>query len=150
MIANRNTTTLTTLVASIACAFALGACNRTDDGRTVGQKVDSAIAKTEQKADEMKADAKEAGKDAKQATGNAIDAVQSKTKDAAITASVNAELAKDSQLSALSINVDTVEGKVALRGNAPDAISRERATTLAMRVDGVKSVDNQLMVAPKG
>ena len=69
-----------------------------------------------------------------------------KAQDAGITAMVNAELAKDSTLSLLRINVDTVGGQVSLRGSAPSALARDRATTLARAVKGVVSVDNQLEV----
>ena len=58
-------------------------------------------------------------------------------------------MTKDTQLSALSINVDTVAGRVALRGTAPDNMARDRATQLASGVEGVKAVDNQLTVSPK-
>jgi hyperosmotically inducible periplasmic protein len=143
-------TTLITILTAIAAAATLSACNRADDGRTAGQKVDSTVAKVEKKADEVQADMRAAGEKAKEGTAGAMDTVTVKAKDAVITTSVNAELAKDSQLSALRINVDTVEGRVALRGTAPDAASKARATTLAQRVDGVKAVDNQLTVAPKG
>jgi hyperosmotically inducible periplasmic protein len=150
MMTRHRSTTLATLLSAVLAAVSLVACNRSDDGRTVGQKMDSAVAKVEQKTDEMKADAKVAGERAKEGTAGAVDTMAAKTKDAAITTSVNAELAKDSQLSALRINVDTVDGKVALRGTAPDTVSRDRATSLAKGVDGVKSVDNQLTVSPKG
>ncbi len=143
-------TTLITILTAIAAAATLSACNRADDGRTAGQKVDSTVAKVEKKADEVQADMRAAGEKAKDGAAGAMDSVTVKAKDAVITTSVNAELAKDSQLSALRINVDTVEGRVALRGTAPDAASKDRATTLAQRVDGVKAVDNQLTVAPKG
>ncbi|MCL4183803.1 MAG: BON domain-containing protein [Burkholderiaceae bacterium] len=76
----------------------------------------------------------------------AADASTSKAKDAMITTAINAELARDSKLSSLRIDVDTSNGNVALHGTAPDADSRERATQLASSVDGVKSVDNQLTV----
>jgi hyperosmotically inducible periplasmic protein len=130
-----------------AAALALSACNRVEDGRTAGQKVDSAVAKVEQKAAEAKADMKSATESAKETTANAADSMADKAKDASITASVNAELAKDKDLSALKINVDTVGGKVALRGTAPDSVARERASKLAAGVNGVKSVDNQLTVS---
>ena len=140
----------TTILAAMAAAAALAGCDRADGGSSAGQKVDGAVAKVEKKADEVQADMRAAGEKAKDNTAGAMDTVAAKAKDAVITSSVNAELAKDSQLSALRINVDTVEGRVALRGTAPDAASKERATTLAQRVDGVKAVDNQLTVAPKG
>jgi hyperosmotically inducible periplasmic protein len=66
--------------------------------------------------------------------------------DAAITASVNARLARDNELSAMRIDVDTVDGKVALKGTAPNEGARERATQLAQAVDGVRTVDNQLTI----
>lgn len=143
-----------TAIAAALTAMAiasLSACNRNDDdGRTAGQRVDGAVAKVEQKADEVKADMRAAGQEAKQGASGAMDTVTKKARDAAITTSVNAELVKDAQLSALRIDVDTIDGRVALRGTAPDAASRERATTLAARVEGVMAVDNQLMVKPKG
>jgi hyperosmotically inducible periplasmic protein len=67
-------------------------------------------------------------------------------KDAAITAGINAELARDSALSAIQVNVDTNAGKVLLRGTAPSAAARDKATELARNVTGVVSVDNQLQV----
>jgi hyperosmotically inducible protein len=68
----------------------------------------------------------------------------------AITAKVNAALAVDDKLKATQINVDTRDGQVTLTGQAPDANSRERATTLASAVDGVKQVNNQLVVDRNG
>ena len=72
--------------------------------------------------------------------------IGSKAKDMAITAEVKTRLARDSQLSALAINVDTNEGRVVLRGTAPDTAARTQATELARSVDGVQGVDNVLTV----
>ena len=66
--------------------------------------------------------------------------------DAAITAKVTAALAADDRLSALGIDVDTTDGRVALSGTAPDAASRDRATVLAQAVEGVVEVENRLTV----
>jgi hyperosmotically inducible periplasmic protein len=88
---------------------------------TVGEKVDTAITKTTDTA-----------------------------KDIATTAAIKTELARDPGLSALSINVDTMDGRVLLKGKAPDSAAAERATEIARRTDGVVSVDNQLTVEPKG
>ncbi len=142
---------------ALFAALTLTACGRQDDPQTAGQKVDEAVATAERKTEEMKADANrglesakssadQAAQDIKSSTGQAMDKAANAVSDAAITASVNAELAKDEKLSALRINVDTVGGKVALRGTAPDTASRERATQLAAAVEGVVSVDNQLKV----
>lgn len=150
----------TPIVAALAAAFALAACGRNDDGMTAGQKVDESVAKVEQKAEEAKSDmnrsaehakssVQEATQDAKQAAANVGDKVANAVNDATITTSVNAELAKDDKLSALKINVDTAQGRVALRGTAPDAESKDRATRIAANVKGVMSVDNQLTVDAK-
>ena len=116
------------LVAALVSAFTLTACEKRPDGTTIGQKVDSTVAKVEQK------------------TEQAVDATSTKLKDAAITTSINAELARDTALSALKIDVDTKAGRVALKGTAPDSTARDRATQLAQKVDGVVGVDNQLVV----
>jgi len=137
------------LLTAIACAAALtlAACDRdANSDRTVGQKVDSAIAKAEQKADQGGNEIKKEVNSARETAGKAMDAAGSKVKDAAITTGINAELAKDPSLSVLKIDVDTSEGRVALRGTAPNVAARERATQLAQRVDGVVSVENQLKV----
>lgn len=123
----------------------LAACDR-QDHRTVGQKTDQAVASAERKADQLGADMRQAGRDAKQAVGDAADTVANKSRDAAITAEVKGRLARDSTLSAMAINVDTEAGHVVLRGTAPDAAARGRATELARGVDGVVAVDNDLSV----
>ena len=145
------------LTAALAVA-ALAACNRpADDNRSAGQRVDPTVTKTERPtaeadrpAAEAKEDAKSAATNAGQATKRAANEVSDKVKDAAITTAVNAKLAQDKGLSALKIDVDTVDGRVSLRGTAPDAAARDRATTLASAVDGVVSVYNQLVVSAKG
>jgi osmotically-inducible protein OsmY len=133
------------VTAALAVA-ALAACNRPADDRTAGERVDQAVGKTERKANEVKEEARSAAGNINQSAERAATDVSDKVKDAAITTAVNAKLAQDKTLSALRIDVDTVGGKVSLRGTAPDPAARERATTLASSVDGVVSVDNQLVV----
>ena len=130
----------------LAAAALMTACNRADDGRTAGQKVDSAVATTERKANEMRSDARGTGTDAKNTAGQAMDTVANKAKDMGITTEVNAKLAADSNLSAMRINVDTSNGQVVLNGTAPDSAARDRATTLVKAIDGVQNVDNRLTI----
>lgn len=145
--------------AALLVSLALVGCNRPADEAqraetqptaptSMEQKVDQAQASAQQQYEPAKDAAADMATDAKVAGKNAADEVGSKVSDAVITTSVNAELAKDAKLSALKINVDTSSGRVALRGTAPDATSRERATQLAMAVKGVVSVDNQLTIDP--
>lgn len=145
-----NTQAKTLLPATLVALAVLGlsACGdrRTDDERTAGQKLDSAIATAKDRTDQATTTASAEMDKARAAGNRAADAAGNQVRDAAITASINAELVKDPALSALQINVDTQNGRVALRGNAPDAAAVDRATTLARKVDGVTSVDNQLVI----
>ena len=145
-----NLKTSATTVCALAAALALGACQRNDEGRTAGQQMDTAVANAEQKAAEIKGDMRQESQQAKDSVNRAVDQAGDKMKDASITTAVNAELARDTELSALRINVDTAAGRVVLRGAAPNDASRERATALASRVNGVVSVDNQLSVGTRG
>lgn len=138
-------TRYTALAAAALAATLLVACGEREDA-TVGQRVDGAVDSTQSAGAELRADAKEAGQDLKAAGDKmAIGAA-----DVAITAKVNAALAGDTQLSALRINVDTHNGLVELKGTAPDAAARDRATMLASAVEGVVKVENRLTVDAKG
>lgn len=130
--------TLLPLVTAVAIAFGLAACNRAEEPRTPGEKVDQVVGQV-----------KEATEQARAATEQAAAGARSAVNDAAITASVKAELARDGELSALAIDVDTSEGRVALRGTAPNATARDRATRLAAAVEGVRGVENQLTLKAK-
>ena len=73
-------------------------------------------------------------------------AAMSAMDDATITAHVSSGLAKDPDLSAIKIDVDTRAGAVTLSGPAPNASARERAEMIAKGVKGVVSVTNNLKV----
>ena len=137
---------LAAAVCSIAVLLALTACNQTNDGKTVGQSIDSGIAKTEQAARDAGNAMKEAGKDASASGSQASSTLGEKIEDATITTSVNASLAKDPDLSAIRINVDTKDGVVTLNGPAPTAAAKDKAADLAKQVKGVSSVNNQLVI----
>lgn len=137
-------------LALIATAALTVACNRSDDGRTAGQKLDAAVANAERKTEQAAAQVRSTSKEVSNDVGRAANETVDKVKDAAITSAINAKLFGDSNLSALRIDVDTVDGHVTLSGSAPDAASKEHASALASRVDGVVSVDNRLLVEPKG
>jgi len=139
---------LLALACSAAVLLALTACNKADDGKTVGQSIDSGIAKTEQAAKDAGNAMKEASRDA-QATGSqASTTMGEKIDDITITATVSTGLAKDPDLSAIKINVDTKDGVVTLNGPAPTAAAKDKATDIARQVKGVTSVNNQLVVKP--
>ena len=136
----------TPLAATLALLLVGGLAACSDSNKTAGQKLDAVVATTESKTDAMKDDAKAGGAAVKDAVTNAATDVKQVVGDAAIVTAINAELAKDSSLSALKINVDSRDGAVALNGTAPDQAAKVHATQLATSVSGEKSVDNRLTV----
>jgi hyperosmotically inducible protein len=137
------------LAAALAAA-ALAACDRPNTPPTASQRADSTTQRAEQKANPANEESKATSGAVAQSAERAGNEVSNKVKDAAITTAVNAKIAQDPKLSVMRINVDTVNGRVLLKGSAPDAASSERAQQLASSVDGVVSVDNQLVVGGKG
>lgn len=144
-------TAIALLLATTAVAFT--ACGRSNE--TMGQKVDGAVAQTKETASQAASSVEKSLEKASDAvTQNSTSpsntsATSSTLDDAAITTSINAGLAKDPDLSALKIDVDTKVGKVSLHGSAPTTQARDRAVTIAQSVKGVISVDNQLTIKEK-
>lgn len=79
------------------------------------------------------------GVDTQRSVGEAVD-------DVTIGTKLKAALAADPELSALKINVDTTQGAVKLKGEVKSVVLRRKAEDLARKINGVKSVDNQLIV----
>lgn len=138
---------LLTLTATAVLGLTLAACGKPDDDRTVGQKIDGAVAAAEQRTEVAKAEARDAAAEVKAEVKEATAEARASVDDAGITVAVNAALAGDPKLSALKIDVDTSNGRVELKGTAPDDSSRRRASDLARAVKGVVAVDNRLVVA---
>jgi osmotically-inducible protein OsmY len=146
----------------VAVAAVLVGCSDRGDGQTAGQKVDAAIAKTQDAADRAKDKVevlageardrvvasepalREGAANLKEAARETTAAVAGTVDDVSITASVSSGLAKDPELSAARIDVDTKGGVVKLQGPAPSVAAKARAGDIAKAVKGVSSVDNQL------
>ena len=136
-------------MAGIAIAgVVLIACDdRTD--RSVGQKIDSALAQTKESLSR-------AGDKIAQQTDKAATAVKRSTDgnahstkpiaDTAITASIKTDILKDPDLSVLKIDVDTNQGVVTLNGLAENEDARKRAEKIAEGIKGVREVRNYLVV----
>jgi osmotically-inducible protein OsmY len=136
-----------TSIAAIVAAMSVAGCSKRDqtDARSSS---DQTVAQVDQKSRDVSNDAASGMDKAKSSARNMTQDAKDKVSDAVITSTVKAELAKDSSLSAIKINVDTDNGQVALRGSAPSPDAREHATMLAQNVKGVVGVDNQLTVEP--
>jgi len=71
--------------------------------------------------------------------GKAID-------DAALVASVKAKLLNSPDVEGLDVNVDAKDGVITLSGSADSTAERSSAEKLAKTADGVKSVDNKIVI----
>lgn len=157
------------LAVALASACLLTACEDRAGQQTAGQKLDRALARTEQTASDIQLKTEELGEKARvqvdasvtraepalrQGAAQAQEAlkgagatVANALDDTAITAAVTAGLAKDPDLSAVKIDVRTKAGIVTLRGPAPSALAKARAAEIARGVRGVTAVNNELAVA---
>ncbi|MDM0013560.1 BON domain-containing protein [Variovorax sp. J22P168] len=155
-------------IAAASCVLAFTAC--TDRGGSQAdadrRQIDAAVDKTgaaaaaaAEKAAELAETARDktrafiASPETKQDAAAIKDAIKGagaaamgSVDDAAITLSVHKALARDSDLSAQRIDVDTKAGVVRLTGSAPSEAARTRASDLAGSVQGVTTVDNALQV----
>ena len=69
--------------------------------------------------------------------------------DTTITSKVKAEILGDPDLKVLQINVETMQGVVQLSGFVDSRQSQIKADNIARRVEGVKSVKDNLVVPMK-
>jgi hyperosmotically inducible periplasmic protein len=69
--------------------------------------------------------------------------------DAALTAKVKTSLAEEDGVNPMSINVNTYRGVVQLSGFVESEEAKRRAENAANDVEGVRSVKNDLRVAPR-
>ena len=151
------------VLAVTALALGLAACGP-NDGQTAGQQLDNSIERTEQAAENARIEADRAMDQAGQAMSNAADATRDAASNAAvatqnaasdamnaageagITARVKSSLIADAEISALKIDVDTEGTVVRLTGEVPSQTAKDRAASMAQAVQGVTSVQNDLMV----
>ncbi len=75
----------------------------------------------------------------KKNTGEVID-------DAVITSTIKTKLLADSDVSGLDIDVDTNKGVVELHGAVSSETESRKAEDIARQVDGVVSVENDLVI----
>lgn len=68
--------------------------------------------------------------------------------DAAITTSVKARMVEDKAVDAAAIKVETLNGTVMLSGFAKNSVEKSTAESIAMKVKGVKMIQNNVVVRP--
>jgi osmotically-inducible protein OsmY len=83
-------------------------------------------------------------------TKSVTESVKVNVGDAVITTRIKAEFAKDKQVSALNIKVDTDnKGVVTLSGKAKNKAEADKAVKIARDTKGVSSVKNEIKVEAK-
>lgn len=83
-------------------------------------------------------------------THSMTDKTSAVVSDTAITTKIKAGFAKDSQVSAMNIKVDTDNGVVKLSGTAKSQAEADKAAQIAQGTAGVTSVSNDIQVSPSG
>ena len=143
----------TLIAAAVAAAFALpafaqtsapSASERAENREKIQDKLPSASERAEnrEKLNEKLPTAEERAKNR--------DKVSTGTSNAALTTKVKSALAKDSGMGTMtSIDVDSDKGVVTLKGKVDSAEAKKKAEQIAKKVEGVKSVKNQLRVEAK-
>lgn len=70
--------------------------------------------------------------------------------DDAIYDNVRIKLASDVDVKGGALKVEVKDGKVTLSGDVESQMQKDKATKIAKKVKGVKSVDNQIEVKKRG
>ena len=68
--------------------------------------------------------------------------------DAAITTALKARFVESKQVDATAISIETLNGTVMLSGFAKNAVEKSTAESIAWKVNGVKSVRNEIAIRP--
>jgi osmotically-inducible protein OsmY len=76
------------------------------------------------------------------------EAVGAYVDDAAITTTVKARLVEDKTVDAEAIQVETAQGNVVLSGIARTTLEKSTVESIAMKVKGVKTVQNNVALRP--
>jgi len=134
----------------VGAAIAMLAVTASQDARSIGTQLDDAVASVRNLGNEAGQTVAQSQNAAVQASRDVVDGVSTTIDDAGISAKVKAALAVDPALSAASIEVETNNGVVRLKGPAPSLAARDRASVLAAAPQGVRGVDNRLTLPQPG
>lgn len=122
---------------SLLCTFGLSGCDKPGSAEQAGKNIDEAASETGKKVDETideyESKVSEQGAESAQVWA-----------DTEVTTKVKAGLLGEPGLKSLQISVDTVGGVVTLTGKADSQANSDKAGAIALAIDGVENVVNQL------
>jgi hypothetical protein len=133
-----------TAAASLAVLLALGACGDRVENTEMPLPEQANVEINRQGMDGAKDETTAQGVGNDTATMGAAPAAAEADPDLQIAADVKATLAAHPDFGAIKIDVHSDDGKVTLRGQAPDPAAKDKAAEIAGAVPNVKSVDNLL------
>jgi|GEM_PF-2614457 len=113
------------------------------------ESAENAKDKADETTREAEQDAKESARDAKDAGAGAVGTAGAAVTDGWITTKVKSSFVGVDALEGSNIDVDTKDHVVTLRGTVPSENAKNRAVTIAKKVDGVTSVKSELKIAAK-
>jgi osmotically-inducible protein OsmY len=117
------------------------------DGEEVKDNLDKAGEQIAQGAEQVAEGAEEVGAALERGAEKVETEVGPVLDDAAITARIKAKLIADPEVKGFQIDVDTVDGRVALNGKVASEEQRAEAEHLARITQGVRQVVNLIQVA---
>lgn len=124
---------------SVLLVVGLAACDKPGPAERAGKNIDQSL--------DMAGDKMEKAADA---VGDKMEAQSEKAgvamDDAAITTKVKAAIFAEPGLKSLQISVDTIKGVVTLSGSVDSRSSSDKAQGLAHAVEGVRDVENHLVI----
>jgi hyperosmotically inducible protein len=118
-----------------ACALLLAACDAQVPAGKITKNFDSAVENAGRKMAAADGAADGSASKAPLADGNAM-----------LASRVKAALVADPDLKALTVEVNAADGVVTLFGTADTTARSHRAALVALNVDGVRSVKNELVI----
>ena len=134
---------LIVIVIAAAAAFFMG--YRIGDHRNVGPS-ERPVATTGTSPSIDTSKARETGAEIGEKVAVGANRAEHALADGTLTAKIKSKMALDDSVKALDIHVDTNAGVVTLTGTVHSAAERTRAQQLARETEGVKSVDDRLVV----
>lgn len=129
------------IVASLILALGLSACDKPGPAEKAGKKIDQVATDTGKKVSQTVDTVEKSMSDQGAKTSQALD-------DTEITTKVKGAILTEPGLKSLQIGVDTIKGVVMLTGNVDTKANSDKAKAVAAAVNGVKEVNNQLLVTP--
>ncbi|HYN22418.1 MAG TPA: BON domain-containing protein [Thermoanaerobaculia bacterium] len=117
------------------------------DGDEVESELKQAGEQLERGADQVQRGAEQVGAALERGAERIEAEVGPVLDDASITARIKTKLIADPEINSFHIDVDTVDGRVALNGKVASAEQREEAEDLARGTTGVRQVVNLIQVA---